>query len=237
MKQAGSYRCGIALATLLILSASLRAQEKTPSTAGLESVLDRMDTAASNFRTTEAAFVWTQYTKIVDENDTQKGEVYFRRSGGDIQMAADITAPAKKYVLFNGSRVEVYEPRIDQVTVYNPGKNREAVESFLVLGFGGRGHDLAKSFDVTYAGTEKLDGEETAKIDLVPRSDRVRGMFTHITLWIDPQRGISVQQQLWQPNGDYRLAKYSDIHINQKISEGVFKLKTTGKTKSASPQG
>ncbi len=56
-------------------------------------------------------------------------------------------------------------------------------------------------------------------------------------MWIDPAKGVSVQQQMFFPGGDYRLAKYSDIQLNQKISESVFKLKTNGKTKFVSPQG
>jgi len=40
-----------------------------------------------------------------------------------------------------------------------------------------------------------------------------------------------------EPSGDFRLAKYSNIQLNQKLPDNVFKLKTTGKTKSVSPQG
>jgi outer membrane lipoprotein-sorting protein len=43
---------------------------------------------------------------------------------------------------------------------------------------------------------------------------------------------LSVQQQLFETSGDYRLAKYSDIQVNQKISDEKFKLKTSGKTKT-----
>ena len=57
-----------------------------------------------------------------------------------------------KYVLFTDSKVEVYQPKIDQVTGYNTGKDRATVESFLVLGFGGSGQDMLKSFDVNYLG-------------------------------------------------------------------------------------
>ncbi|MFZ0285353.1 MAG: outer membrane lipoprotein-sorting protein, partial [Terriglobales bacterium] len=110
-------------------------------------------------------------------------------------------------------------------------------ESFLVLGFGGSGQDLLKSFDVTYSGTEKIDGIETSKLTLVPKSEKVRNTFDHIWLWIDPARGVSLRQQLFAPGGDYRLATYSDIQINQKIPEGVFKLKTTGRTKFLSSKG
>jgi outer membrane lipoprotein-sorting protein len=55
-------------------------------------------------------------------------------------------------------------------------------------------------------------------------------------LWIDPARGVSVQQQFFEPTGNYRLAKYSDIQINQKLPDNAFKLKTTAKTKFISPQ-
>lgn len=213
-------------------------QAATPKSDGsLEHVLAQMDKAAASFRTTEASFVWNQYSKVVDETDTQKGKVYFRRASNDIEMAADITDPEKKYVLFNDSKVQVYQPKIEQITVYNTGKNREAFESFLVLGFGGGGHDMLKSFDVKYVGAETVDGIETAKLDVTPKSQRVANTFAHILLWIDPARGVSIQQKLFEPSGDYRLAKYSDIEINHKIPDTAFKLKTTAKTKIVSPQG
>ena len=206
--------------------------------AELQPVLNKMDQVAANFRTTQAAFVWNQYQKVVDETDTQKGTVYFRRNGNEIQMAADINDPTSpKSVLFTDSRVEVFQPKIDQVTRYNTGKDRATVESFLVLGFGGSGRDLVKSFDVKYLGPEKVDGVDTAKLELVPKSPKVRNTFDRIWLWIDPTRGVSVQQQLFEPSGDYRLAKYSDIQLNQKIPDSAFKLKTTPKTKVVSPQG
>jgi outer membrane lipoprotein-sorting protein len=208
------------------------------SDAALEKVLGQMDSAAEKFHTTEASVVWDQYQKVVDEHEQQKGRVYFRRSAKDIQMAADITDPDPKYVLFNGSQVQVYQPKIDQVTVYNTGKNRDEFESFLVLGFGGRGHDMLKSFDVKYLGSEAVDGKDAEKLDLVPKAVNLRNNVDHIILWIDPDRGISVQQQFFfGSSGDFRLARYSGIKVNEKIPDSAFKLKTTGKTKTISPQG
>ncbi len=203
----------------------------------LESVLDSMDRAAANFRTAQCDFEWDQYQKVVNDHDYQKGTMYFRRQGNDTEMAANITSPDKKYVLFTGGLVSLYQPSIDQVTQYNAGKNKADFESFLVLGFGGRGHDLAKSFDVNYAGAEQVQGVNAAKLELTPKSQRVRNMFQIITLWIDPARGVSVQQKFQEPSGDYRVAKYSNIVVNQKIAGDVFKLKTTGRTKVIKPNG
>ena len=209
----------------------------SPSDPALEKVLGQMDGAAEQFHTTEASVVWDLFQKVVEEHEEQKGKVYFRRAGNEIQMAADITEPDQKYVLFNGSKIQIYQPKIDQVMVYSAGRNRDAFESFLVLGFGGRGHDMFKSFDIKYLGKETVDGVETAKLELTPKAANVRNNVDHIVLWIDPARGVSVQQQFFFGNsGDYRLARYSGIKLNEKIPDSVFKLKTTGKTKFVSPQ-
>jgi outer membrane lipoprotein-sorting protein len=207
------------------------------NSAELDRVLAKMDTAAKSFRTAEASFVWDQYQKVINETETQKGKIYFRRQNGEIQMAADIAEPDKKYILYSGGKVQVYQPKIDQVTEYNPGKSRSDLESFLVLGFGGGGHDLLKSYGVKYLGSETINGTEAAKLELIPKSPKLRNNIARILLWIDPARGVSVQQQFFEPSGDYRLAKYSDIQLNQKLPDSAFKLKTTGKTRIVSPQG
>jgi len=226
---------GILLAAVAAFAAE--APQATSSSADLEKVLSQMDAVSATFKTAEADFAWDQYTKVVNETDTQSGKVYFRRAVKEIEMAADIAQPAQKHVLYQNSTVRVYEPRIDQVTVYNTGKNRAEVESFLVLGFGGRGHDLEKSFEVSFQGFEDAGGVRAAKLNLVPRTAKGKNIFDHIVLWIDPARGISVQQQFVEPQGDYRLAKYSNIRLNQNVPADVFKLKTTGRTKMINPQG
>src|SRR3977135_1682305 len=57
--------------------------------AALERVLNQMDAAAKIFRTAQANVLWNRYDSVVKETETQKGKVYFRREGGEIQMAAD----------------------------------------------------------------------------------------------------------------------------------------------------
>ena len=223
-----------ALAGLLLLGTSSLNAQADPN---LQKVLSAMDAEAANFHSLQANFVWEQYFKVVNDKDLQSGTVYYRRSGKEIQMMADITDPAKQ-VLYSESKVQVYEPKLKRVTSYEAGKNREAVESFLVLGFGGSGRDLLKSFDVKYSGSENVGGVNAAKLELAPKSERVKNIFAKIWLWIDPARGISVQQQFFEPSGDYRLAKYSDIKLNQKVPDSAFKLRTSGDTQFVSgPKG
>src|SRR5690349_815294 len=146
--------------TVLLLASVAHAQ--SPS---LEKVLTAMDQQAAAFRNAQADFVWDQYTKVVDDHDIQEGTIYFRRQNkNDVQMAADIRKPGTKQVLFADGKVRLYEPKIDQVTEYDAGKNKAEFESFLVLGFGGSGHDLQRSFDVKLNGTEQVQGVSSAKL-------------------------------------------------------------------------
>jgi outer membrane lipoprotein-sorting protein len=226
---------------IAILAASLcgaAASQASTEASGLEPVLKKMDAAAATFRTTQADFEWDRYEKVINEiDDIQSGTVYYRRVAKDVEMKADIKKPEPKYVLFTNGKIQVYQPKADQVTVYDSGKNRGDVESYLVLGFGGSGQDLVKAFDVTYQGPETINNVATAKLRLVPKSEKVKTTFAEILLWIDLQRGISVQQQFFEPQGDYRLARYSNIRVNEKINSDVFRLKTTSKTQTVSPGG
>jgi outer membrane lipoprotein-sorting protein len=210
-----------------------------PAPAGacaLECVLKKMDEAAATFHTTQADFTWDQYQKVVDEHDLQKGTVYYRREGNQTEMMAEIKQPEPKFVLYRDGKIQVYQPRIEQVMVYRTGNHSE-IESYLVLGFGGSGQDLTKSFEVSYLGDETVAGIATAQLQLIPKSEKFRNNVAKILLWIDLNRGISVQQQFLQTQGDSRLANYSAVRVNAKMGNDVFQLKTTKKTQFVSPGG
>jgi outer membrane lipoprotein-sorting protein len=218
-------------------SASAKAPSGTTgSNANLETVLTQMDNAAASFRSAEADLLWEQYQKVVDETDTQKGKIYFRRTNKETQAAIHITAPDTKDVLYTEGKVRLYQPKIDQVTEHDASKNKEAAESFLALGFGGRGHELIKQYEVRLDGNEAVDGMQTTKLELTPKSPKVRNMFDKIILWMDPQRDVSLKQQFVEPSGDYRTTRYMNIKLNGKISDDVFKLHTTAHTKVVRPQ-
>lgn len=220
---------------------------KPDDSASLESVLRKMDAVSANFRTAQAEFEWDNYQRVIDEIvDVQTGAIYYRREGKDIEMMANVkkagsstsnTKPEPKYVLFSEGKVRMYEPKIDRVTVYDLGKDKADLESYVVLGFGGSGQDLQKAFDVSYQGTEKIGEVNAAKLQLIPKSEGVKKYYNRMVLWIDPDKGVSVQQQFFTPQGDYRLCKYTGIKLNEKVSDDVFKLKTTSKTQTIAPKG
>lgn len=238
MTQSRNFAVTLALAAISFIAILTPATAQTQSAGDLEKVLTQLDSASAKFKSAEADFRWDQYQKVVNETDVQKGKVYFQRQDHDHStlMAADITEPDKKILLFNDGKIRFYQPRIDQVTEYEAGKNRDEVESFLVLGFGSRGHDLLNKFDVKFSGQEVVDGVPTVKLELTPKSPKIRNMFDRIILWIDPVRDVSLKQQAFEPSGDYRIAAYTNFKMNSKLPDDTFKLKTTSRTKVVKPQ-
>jgi len=209
------------------MAAFLAASAFAQNQPGLDQVLALLDRASAGFKSVQTDFVWDQYQKVVDEHDIQKGVMYFKRVGNATDVAADIRfpAPGKKVLLKNGS-LQVLTRKSGQVTPYDTAKNRESFESFLALGFGGHSSDLTKNFQLHYAGTETVNGVTTYKLELIPKSDRVKQMFPRITLWINQQTGMSEQQWLDQGEGDYRKATFSSIKLNPpKLPDDAFRLK------------
>lgn len=222
---------------ILVLPVFGRQQKPTAPPTGnnsspeLEAVLSEMDRAAVTFKSAQADFKWDNYQKVVDETETQTGRVYFRRDGTNVEALFDITAPHPKQVLFKDGMLSLYDKKIDQVTQHK-AESKTDVEAFLGLGFGARGHELLKNYDVKMDGWETMDGTRVAKLELVSKSEKVRNMFSQFILWIDPKQDVPLQQKVFQPSGDYWLAHYINFKLNAKIPEDVFHFKTTSKTRT-----
>ena len=191
----------------------------------LDKVFERMDQTAREFRSTQADFVWKMHNSVINDFiETDIGKIYFRRTGTSVEMAADITKPAPKQVIFSGGRIQILESD-GQKDVYDASAHREEFEAFLVLGFGSSSQEMRKSFNVQYLGNKKVGDIEAAKLELTPVSEKIKANFPRIDLWIDPELGVSIRQQLCQSDGDYRLADYSNFKPNEKIPDKVFTLR------------
>ena len=222
--------------TVMVLCVALAPFAAFGQSGDLKSVLSQMDTASHSFKSAQADFEWDQYQRVINDKDVQKGSISFLRKGTDTQMAARITqfngSSDDRELVYKDGQLQFYQPKIKQITIFSAGANRSQYESFLTLGFGGSGSDLDKNWVVTYQGTDTIDGVKTAKLDLVPREANVKQTFTHVTIWVDPSRAISLKQQFFEPSGDYRLATYSNIRYNAPVGADVFAIKSAPGTQT-----
>jgi outer membrane lipoprotein-sorting protein len=189
--------------------------------AKVQQVLSEMDAASKAFKSAQADIKRVHLEKIVNDTSTESGTVYFLRTGGATQFGGRF-GPDLKIVEYKGGTVRLYtaaNKHLDKVSA--AGANQGRVETFLTLGFGGSGTDLAKAWTITDQGSEQIsDGSKTVqveKLDLVSKDPTVRQNYSHITIWVDPTRDISLKQEFFEPGGNTDTATYSNIRLNQQV--------------------
>ena len=193
----------------------------------LTSVLAKLDAAAERFHTTTAEFEFdTVQTEPIPDTDKQTGSVDYQRTGGVFQMGVHIDKVngqqvPKVIVCCAGGTVKLYEKKIDQVTTLS---KLSGFESYFMLGFGASGKELADKWQITYLGNETIDRVQTAKLELVPKDPSVRKNIQKVTLWMDTDRGISLQQRFDEGGGQYRTCHYTGIQLNQGVPKDAFTL-------------
>ena len=202
----------------------------------LQSVLHKLDVAAANFHSTSAEFEFDSVqTDPVPDKDIQKGVVYYERKGSAFQMAAHIHEvngkPAPKLYTYTGGVFKLFEPGIDQLTTFaKAGK----FESYVMLGFGASGKDLAAKWDIKYLGPDTLtDGAasiKTEKLELIAKDPDVRKNIPKVTIWVDTERAISLKQVFDEGQSEYRVSVYFNVKTNQPLPADAFVVKTDSKT-------
>lgn len=184
----------------------------------LDKALRQMDAASAKFKSAEADLKWEFFERVVHDTTVQTGSIYFLRTRSGTDMGAVITQPSLKYLHFADGKGSLYDAVSKKLTPFDAGKDRARVETFLTLGFGGSGKDLERAWTITLQGSETVDNTPTVKLDLVPKDPSTAQTFTHVVIWVDPARAISLKQQFFTPEKDVRTTYYFDIRYNTPVN-------------------
>jgi outer membrane lipoprotein-sorting protein len=225
------------LRTLTLAAALTLTPLAALSQSQLNSVLDQMNAASARFKNVQADARYDEYTRVVNDHDISTGSLYVERKGSTVHMGAlqynlgpngqPDKSPAR-IINFDGNNLRLYTPGNGQVDLFKAGANQAKYDSFLTLGFGGSGDDLKSAWNITDQGSETIAGIATEKLDLVSKDPGVKQTFTHVTIWIDPKRGVSLKQIFYAPGGDSRTTTYTNIRLNSNINEKPYQIPTKG---------
>lgn len=221
-------RVVVGLAAALAASALASAQQ--PS---LASVLQQMDASAPRFQDVEGSITVDNYTAVVQDHEFQKGTTAFRRVHGGMEMVTHLkTTAGQPYadLLYRNGELDYFNPIQKQETILSAGSNQQEWDSLLATGFGATGNQLTAAWTVTFQGMETVGGVSTAKLDLVSKDPKIRENYSHLTIWVDLSRDISMKQVMAQPSGDSRTVTYSDVKYNTHLPDKLFTLKVPGGT-------
>lgn len=189
----------------------------------LGKVFSHMNQSAKHLKTLSANLAYTKVTVLVNDFSTESGKMYFRNEKTP-DFLINFTKPSAKVILFKRDKAELYNPMINQITEYDLSKHSSLVQQFLLLGFGTNSKDIEKVYRVQYLREEQLGGDTTAVLELTPLKEKVAAQLSKVELWISEESWLPVQQKFYQPDGDYAIARYTNVEVNRYLPSSTFKI-------------
>ncbi len=200
------------------------------SAESLDEILARMDQSARNFRTFSANIKRTEFTKVLpNDKDETDGVRRLKRINGQTIGMVEFFGKNPETIRFAGKTVETYYPNAKRVDVYDAskfGKLGKQVDQLLLLGIGVTSADLRHDFDISAAGSEKIGGKSTTRLELIPKDKDLKKQAEKIELWIPEGESIPVQSKVTLTSGNYDQANYSEMQMNPDLPDSAFELKT-----------
>jgi outer membrane lipoprotein-sorting protein len=224
-----AHRCfGRALAALsfflLLILSSYGMQDKQPDE--LSSVLKQMGSVGKTFTSFAAKISLKKYTAVLKEFDTpDSGEfLYSRAKDGSALLRLEIANPGKRILTIKDGVATIYQPVIKQAQIANLGKNKDKAE-YLALGIGQSPAKLQETFNISYQGTESVNGFPCSVLVFKPKDPKAAATYSEITAWIKKSTGVSTQLKLQEPSKDYLIVNFSNEKLNLKIPDSNFEQK------------
>jgi outer membrane lipoprotein-sorting protein len=209
----------------------------------LETVLTNMDATAAKFQGLKADLEWVKYVSIVDIKSSEQGLVLARRNKDKsvdlmIEFKTQDGKPYNYFVTVQASKAQIYRPQIATVEEYDvSAKSKDLMDQVLLLGFGPSGSYLKKNYNITLKGEEQAAGEETVKLELIPKSKELLEKIPRLEMWVSKSNWHPVQDKLYEQNsGDYRVHTYTNIELNPPLKDSQFRLNLPGNVKKVRPQ-
>jgi outer membrane lipoprotein-sorting protein len=202
----------------------------------LKSVLARLDSAAAKFQSTQADVEKDAVVTVpMPDTDVQKGVVYYERKGSSVKMGLHVklhngNPSGTSYTYIDGV-FKLFEPGVNQVTTH---AGAAKFESYVNLGFGASGKDLADKWVITYLGSEDIsDGNstvKTAKLQLVAKDPAVLKNVQKVVIWVDPDRAVSLKQVFTLSATSSWTCTYTNFKVNKPLPGDAFTFPTDKKT-------
>lgn len=185
-------------------------------------VLSLMDKRSSTLRTLAADMKETKVTVVVNDVSEKNGKLFYKKSRRRSTLKLDYENPDWTLLLEKG-KVKILEPRIKRYREFNTNKGRGAAELRLVW-FGQSSRSIRKDYDVHLVENDKVEGQQTSLLELKPKSDKMKALFSRIHLWVDHKNWIPIKTRLTEVSKDHLTILLSNVKVNPKLPDRIFKM-------------
>lgn len=210
---------------VLLCLAALAGSSRADS---ISAVLARMDAAAPNFHGIKADVTMVTFTQIINDTAIETGTLEMQRlAAHNVRAIMELSSngQSKRILAFLGNKVRMYFADSNTYQDYDLGKSSDLLNSYLLLGFGSSGQELSNNYEITYLGEESVNQVKASKLQLVPKEQSVLEHLTKVYIWIPVDGANPVQQQFFEPSGNYRKVTYSNLQLNPPFPNGQLEFK------------
>lgn len=171
---------------------------------------NKLEKLLNNYQSYEANFTQVNYDNKNRPGKKSSGKVYMARPG---KFRWETTSPYQQIVIANGDILWVYDVDLAQATQQSLNKRGFNPAQLLTAPV----NDLTQNYTVS----EETDGW----FKLIPNNPGRGFKVAYLQFRNNQLTGLKVINQLNQTN----MFNFSDIHLNPKLSESLFKLSSSKK--------
>ncbi len=227
MRGESRYRTRLApaLATLLAIGSAgtMPGLGQSSLSAEARRVLSQMDARSKTLRTLTADLKQTKKTIVINDVSEKTGKLFYKKSPRKSTFKVVYEGPGFRTLLLERGKVKILEPRIKRYQEIDTG-NGSATAELPLFWIGQSGRTIRRDYDVLHLKADPVDGQPASLLELNPKSTAVKNLFSRIQLWVDHKHWIPIQTRLIEASDDHLTILLSNIKINPRLSDRIFKL-------------
>lgn len=195
----------IAMASLLALPGLVMATEEQGRAAA-----ERLSEELRGYRTYQADFTQTVMDAGGNTVQQSEGSLKAKRPGLFYWETED---PMAQFIVADGETVEVYDPDLEQVTIYSLDTQVANTPALLLSG---EVDDLGETYEVAFAET----GEGSSQYTLRPKDPD--SLF--VSLQMTYQGGELSEMQLNDSMDQRSVLSFENVRLNEDLADSAFRL-------------
>jgi outer membrane lipoprotein carrier protein len=207
-----------ALSTLVLLAPTPPAAPAAAALAAgrlpVATVVEKMQKNYDQAKDFKARFTQKVTNVAFNRVKVSTGEVVFKKPG---RMRWDYDKPEAQMFLATGQEFWMYEPQAKQAFRQNLKQSQLPAALAFLLGKG----KLSDEFEIVLATDVPYGTPVDYRLSLKPKQPQ--STYKAITFVVDPKTFLVTQSVLVNAQGDINDISFSDIKVNTKIADSVFK--------------
>jgi outer membrane lipoprotein carrier protein len=185
-----------------------------PGRLSVPAVVERMQRNYDQAKDFRARFSQKSINVAFGRTKVATGQLTFKKPG---RMRWDYDEPEKTMFLSTGQVLWMYDPEDKQAVKQDLKQSQLPAALSFLLGKG----KLADEFEISLAGNVPYGSAGDYRLSLKPRQPQAT--YKSIYFIVDPRSFFVIESVLVNAQGDVNDISFSDLKVNSKVADAVFK--------------